>query len=123
MRSLPIALLVFFSATSAMAAPVDTRLLACQGAVTAEQFTTNTSNGGQAIGASTPTVCALSLKASCANTVAVHVGGSALNASSAPGYTLEPCEARDVPATDRAKVFVDSGTTAATIQLLYLAGP
>lgn len=109
--------------TLAWGAGQDVRLEACKGLLIHGQKSLNATNGSEAL-ATTQTVCALSVKASCANTVDVMVGATALNYSSSKGRTLSPCEHLDVPVEDPADVFLDAGTTASQIvEYLGVLGP
>lgn len=86
------------------------------------QKTTNTTNGSEQLTSTTTLVRAVSFKASCTNTVDVTIGPSSINASSAKGRTLSPCETIDYsvdpsePLLNLADYYLDSGTTAATVE-------
>ena len=83
------------------------------------QLTLNNTNGGEALAAAT-LVVSVSLKAACANTVSVMVGGSTLNYSSAKSRTLAPCETLDMDIDNLVDVYVDAGTTASQV-MEYIA--
>lgn len=86
------------------------------------QFTTNTSNGSQQMTGTSTLVYAYVLKAACTNTVDVHIGPSTVNASSAKGRTLSPCESRSLsieqgqPFLNLNEIYLDSGTSAAVVE-------
>lgn len=84
------------------------------------QKTLDSSNGGENL-STAKNLTGLTVKAACANTVDVMVGGSALNYSSSKGRTLAPCEVLDVgpdPGATTFKItdlYFDAGTTASQI--------
>jgi len=108
------ACLALAGASSADAAPQDVRLSACTGLLVHGQITLNATNGSEAV-AGSQAICALNIKAACANTVDVMVGATGLNYSTSKGRTLAPCASLDVPVEDTADVFLDAGTTASQI--------
>jgi len=109
-------------AGTATGAATDVRVNPPQGALVHGQKTTDTSNGGEALAASTAVV-SVSLRAACANTVDVHVGASTVNASSSKGRTLAACETLDLDVKNLDQVYLDSGTTAATVEYVGVQGP
>ena len=121
-KLLALAILLFMAGT-ASAAPLDVRINAPSGTLVHGQKTTDMTNGGETLAASTA-VLSVSLKAACSNLVSVHVGASTVNASTSLGRTLAPCETLDLDVKNLNVIYVDSGTTTtAVIEYVGVVGP